>query len=45
RVSPLLVPKMMANAVSGEASIWRGLKGPNYTTVSACASGARAICR
>lgn len=43
RVSPLLVPKMMANAISGEISIEHGFQGPNYTPVSACASGAHAI--
>ncbi len=43
RVSPMLVPKMMANAVSGEVSLVLGAQGPNYTTVSACASGGHAI--
>ncbi len=43
RVSPMLVPKMMANAISGEVSLRFGTQGPNYTTVSACASGGHAI--
>ena len=43
KVSPFMVPKMMANAASGQVSIAFGLRGPNYCTVSACASGAHAI--
>ncbi len=43
RVSPLLIPMMIADMTSGMVSILLGLKGPNYTTVSACASGAHAI--
>ena len=43
RVSPFMIPKMMANAASGQVSIAFGLSGPNYCTVSACASGAHAI--
>ncbi len=43
RVSPFFIPMMIANMASGQVSIMFGLKGPNTTTVSACASGAHAI--
>ncbi|MBE0431853.1 beta-ketoacyl-ACP synthase II [candidate division WOR-3 bacterium] len=43
RVSPFLIPMMICDMTSGYVSIHWGLKGPNYTTVSACASGAHAI--
>ncbi len=43
RVSPFFIPMMIANMASGYVSIRWNLKGPNYTTVSACASGAHAI--
>ncbi len=43
RVSPFLIPMMISDMTSGFVSIHWGLKGPNYTTVSACASGAHAI--
>jgi 3-oxoacyl-[acyl-carrier-protein] synthase II len=43
RVSPFFIPMMIANMASGHASIRWNLKGPNFTTVSACASGAHAI--
>ena len=43
RVSPLLVPKLMANAASGQVSILFGLQGPNFSTSSACASSAHSI--
>jgi 3-oxoacyl-[acyl-carrier-protein] synthase II len=43
RVSPMLVPKMMINASSGEIAIRLGFAGPNYTTSSACASANHAI--
>jgi len=43
RVSPLLVPKLMANACAGQVSIMYGLKGPNWSTASACASSSHAI--
>jgi len=43
RVSPFLIPMMICDMTSGYAAIHWGLKGPNYTTVSACASGAHAI--
>jgi 3-oxoacyl-[acyl-carrier-protein] synthase II len=43
RVSPFFVPTFMPNAVVGEISIEWGLRGPNYGTVSACASSNHAI--
>ena len=43
RVSPLLIPMMIADMPSGQVSIYYNLGGPNYCTVSACASGAHAI--
>jgi len=43
RVSPLMVPAMIADMAAGMISIKLGAKGPNYCTVSACASSAHAI--
>ncbi len=43
RVSPFLVPMMIANMASGHVSINFGLKGPVSTVVTACASGTNAI--
>src|SRR6185436_4138011 len=43
RVSPFLVPKMMLNAAGGNLSMRYGLKGVNYTVVTACASANNGI--
>ena len=43
RVSPMLIPKMIGDMSSGLVSIRHGFQGPNYTAVSACASGTHAI--
>jgi len=43
RVSPFTVPKLMGNAASGNISIVWHLQGPNFCTVTACASGANAV--
>jgi len=43
RVSPFTVPKLMANAASGTISILWGLRGPNFSVVTACASAANSI--
>jgi 3-oxoacyl-[acyl-carrier-protein] synthase II len=43
RVSPFFIPMMIADMASGQISMILGAKGPNFATVSACASGAHAI--
>ena len=43
KISPFLVPMMICDMSAGMISIKLGAKGPNYTTVSACASAAHAI--
>jgi len=42
RVSPLLIPMMIPDMACGQIAITYGLRGPNYDTTSACASGAHA---
>lgn len=43
RVSPFFVPMMICDMCAGMISIKLGARGPNYTTVSACASAVHAI--
>jgi 3-oxoacyl-[acyl-carrier-protein] synthase II len=43
RISPFFVPMFIADIASGLVSMRYDAKGPNYATVSACASGAHAI--
>ncbi|MBL6629300.1 MAG: beta-ketoacyl-ACP synthase II [Ilumatobacteraceae bacterium] len=43
RVSPFLVPMMMANAPGAAVSMRHGLRGPNETICTACAAGTHAI--
>ncbi|HED66214.1 MAG TPA: beta-ketoacyl-[acyl-carrier-protein] synthase II [Planctomycetes bacterium] len=43
RVSPHFIPRIMANAVSGQVAIRHGLLGTAFTTSSACASAGHAI--
>ena len=43
RFNPFFIPKMIADIASGHISIKFGLRGPNYVTVSACASSTNAI--
>ena len=43
RVSPFLVPMMMANAAGAAVSMRWGLQGPNETISTACAAGSHAI--
>lgn len=43
RVSALTIPKLMLNAAGGNLSIHFGIRGPNYTVATACASATNAI--
>ena len=43
RVSPYFIPATISNLAPGQISMRYGFKGPNYTTTSACSSGAHAI--
>lgn len=43
RFSPFFIPKMIGNIASGSISIKYGLRGPNFATVSACASSTHAL--
>jgi 3-oxoacyl-[acyl-carrier-protein] synthase II len=43
RVSPFFIPMMISNMAAGQVSIITGAKGPNSTSVSACASGTHSI--
>ena len=43
RFNPFFIPKMIADIAAGHISIKYGLRGPNFTTVSACASSTNAI--
>jgi 3-oxoacyl-[acyl-carrier-protein] synthase II len=43
RVSAFLIPKLMANAGSGQVAIKYRLRGPNFCVVTACASGANSL--
>ncbi|MFK7808831.1 MAG: beta-ketoacyl-ACP synthase II [Saprospiraceae bacterium] len=43
RFNPFFIPKMIADIAAGHISIKYGLMGPNFTTVSACASSTNAI--
>ncbi len=43
RFNPFFIPKMIADIAPGNISIKHGFMGPNYATVSACASSANAI--
>ena len=43
RVSPFLVPMMLGDMASGQVSMMLGARGPNFSTVSACATGADSI--
>ncbi len=42
-ISPFFVPSTIINMVSGQLSIIKGLRGPNLSTVTACATGTHAI--
>lgn len=43
RFNPFFIPKMIADIAAGHISIKYGFRGPNFATVSACASAANAI--
>ncbi len=43
RISPFLITQMVPDLAPGQVSILLGAKGPNYSIVSACATGAHAI--
>ena len=43
RFNPFFIPKMIADIAAGQTSIKYGFRGPNYVTVSACASSNNAI--
>lgn len=43
RISPFFIPAVITNLAAGQVSISLGLKGPNYSVTSACASGVHSI--
>ncbi len=43
RFNPFFIPKMIADIAAGMISMQYGFRGPNYTTVSACASSTHAL--
>ncbi|MDP5014851.1 MAG: beta-ketoacyl-ACP synthase II [Schleiferiaceae bacterium] len=43
RFNPFFIPKMIADICGGHISMKYGYRGPNYTTVSACASSTNAV--
>jgi 3-oxoacyl-[acyl-carrier-protein] synthase II len=43
RISPFFIPQMISNIAAGHISMEYGFKGPNYATVSACATSGHAI--
>ncbi len=43
RISPFLVPKMLADSAAGQVAIEFGIRGPNMAVVTACATGTNAI--
>jgi len=43
RISPFFIPMLIPDIAAGQISIRHGMKGPNYATVSACATASHAI--
>lgn len=43
KISPYFIPAAISNLAPGQISMRYGFKGPNYTTTSACSSGAHAV--
>jgi 3-oxoacyl-[acyl-carrier-protein] synthase II len=43
RISPFLIPMAIPNIGAGQIAIQFGMTGPNFTTVSACATGGHAV--
>ncbi len=43
RISPFMIPKLIANLAPGQISMRHGIKGINYSPTSACSSGAHAV--
>lgn len=43
RISPFFIPMLIADIAAGRISMKYGLKGPNYATISACATSAHSI--
>lgn len=43
KISPFLIPRLIVNMGSGQVSIHFGVRGPNFTVVTACASGNHSI--
>ncbi len=43
RISPFFIPMVITNLAAGQVSIAHGLKGPNYSVTSACASGVHSL--
>jgi len=43
RLSPFFIPMVITNLAAGQVSIAHGLKGPNYSVTSACASGVHSL--
>lgn len=43
RISPFFIPMMISNMASGQIGIFYGIKGPNMTIVTACATAAHSI--
>lgn len=43
RISPFFIPMLIPDIAAGQISIKHGFKGPNYATVSACATSSHAI--